>query len=1186
MAGLVVGGSCTAILVASTPVSAATPSPGWSIDSDAEPTNFSAAETRDAVQVLAVSATGGSYRLSVNGGEAAEELSGPIAWNEPAQGLQAKLEAVPDVGAGNVEVSGGPGDEQGTSPYSIRYVGALSGRGEHLLLRDSLLTGGEATVREEEAKDVAGEAHDRYTVTATNAGSHPTEGAVAITDSLPPQLVVVAARLEERPSAQTTECSLTVPVRCEYGEPVPPGGKLVVTLQVAMSSPTFTGSLRNEATVSGGGGREASASEFTPANVGPAPFGIDQFGLGVVGLDGQPDLQAGDHPYGVTTNLAFNTVFTGGTSATGQQFYDVPREVKDVAVELPLGFVGDPLATERCPEVEMTEQTGAAESGRTACPTNSIVGTVWLTLKGEGRWTFGPYPVYNVAPEHGYPAELGFNVGGFGQPTFLHASLVPGPSGYRLRIATPGAIRALHLDIERIALTIFGDPSAQNGGTGDAAFVTNPTECSTEPVKANAEVTAWEGGSDTREAVVYPQVGGCDLLQGISAFDPTIELRPEQTQADTPSGYEVELKLPQAPNLFGQTATPELKDASITLPVGVALSPSAASGPSGLEGCTAAQIDLLGTEVGEGHSGGNGSPYDDGLTHASPGHCPSKSQIGDVELRTPLLEEALHGHVYVAAPTCGASGQPQCTEASASNGELYGIYLELAGSGVIIKLHGRVSADSQSSQLTATFTDNPQLPFEELRLTLYDGQRAPLANPQTCGTATTTSELEPWSAPASGPNATPSWSFSVAGCASPMGFAPGFSAGVVQTLAGSFTPFTLTLTRNDGEQDLAGLSLTMPPGLEGMISKVPLCGEPQAQRGECPEASRIGTATVAAGAGTQPLRLVGRVYLTGPYRGAPFGLSIVVPAKAGPFNLGDVVVRSAIGVNPHTAQITVASDALPQIRDGIPFRLKTINVTVDRPGFMFNPTDCRQLHVNGAVSGDMPDGSPGATVAVSNRFAVAGCKNLPFRPTFSVHVQARHSKRNGASLHVVVRSGEGQANISLVHVVLPKLLPSRLSTLNKACPEATFQANPASCPVASRVGSAKARTPVLPVALTGPAYFVSHGGAKFPELVMVLQGDGVTIDLAGETFISKKGITSSTFGAVPDVPITRFDLSLPTGVHSALAATGNLCKGKLVMPTTIQGHNGVRVRSRVKVRVAGCPKHRVKKPHHHHKKKK
>ena len=555
--------------------------------------------------------------------------------------------------------------------------------------------------------------------------------------------------------------------------------------------------------------------------------------------------------------------------------------------------------------------------------------------------------------------------------------------------------------------------------------------------------------------------------------------------------------------------------------------------------------------------------------------------MGEVEVTTPLLEEPLKGHVYVAQPSCGGAGQPECTSASAENGELYGLYMELSGSGVIVKLHGKVSVNAQTGQITTTFTENPQLPFEELKLKLYGGQRAALANPQSCGMASVTSDLEPWSAPESGPNATPSWPLQANGCNGQMGFAPGLSAGMVQTLAGSFSPFTTTLTRNDGEQDLAGLSLTLPPGFAGIVASVPLCPEPQARLGTCGAASRIGTARVAAGAGSQPLWLEGPVYLTGPYEGAPFGLSVVVLAEAGPFNLGTVVTRATIAVNPHTAQVTVTSDPFPQVRDGVPLRLKTLNVTVDRPGFSFNPTNCEQLAVTGSVNGDTPTGSPGATVMVSSPFAATGCKNLPFKPTFTVSTQSKTSKADGASLDVKLTSkggpgpNGGEANIKAVKVDLPKQLPSRLTTLQKACTEAQFNTNPAGCPAPSDVGAATALTPILTHPLTGPAYFVSHGGEAFPDLEIVLQGEGVRLILDGNTDI-KNGITSSTFRTVPDAPISSFELKLPTGPYSILGtnlpanANHSLCGQKLAMPTAFVGQNGAEIHTSTPISVTGC----------------
>ncbi len=326
--------------------------------------------------------------------------------------------------------------------------------------------------------------------------------------------------------------------------------------------------------------------------------------------------------------------------------------------------------------------------------------------------------------------------------------------------------------------------------------------------------------------------------------------------------------------------------------------------------------------------------------------------------------------------------------------------------------------------------------------------------------------------------------------------------------------------------------------------------------------------TVAAGPGGHPFYEKGSLYLTGPYKGAPFGLSIVVPTIAGPFNLGNVVVRAKIEVDPNTAALTVTSDPLPQIIDGIPLRLRTANVTVDRPEFIFNPTDCAQLHIEGTITG-----AQGAVAHVSAPFAVSGCKGLAFGPKFSVYTSGHTSRVNGASLYVKLDYPKGaSSNISHVKVELPKQLPARLTTLQKACPAATFEANPAACPTQSLVGMARATTPVLPVALTGPAYFVSHGGEAFPNLIVVLQGYGVRIDLVGDTFISKKGITSSTFTNVPDVQVAGFELYLPEGPYSALAANGNLCKQKLTLPASFVAQDGAQLKEDTPVQVTGCPR--------------
>jgi hypothetical protein len=513
---------------------------------------------------------------------------------------------------------------------------------------------------------------------------------------------------------------------------------------------------------------------------------------------------------------------------------------------------------------------------------------------------------------------------------------------------------------------------------------------------------------------------------------------------------------------------------------------------------------------------------------------PEASKVGEATVTTPALPDKLTGALYIGGPASGPITAPP-----------YKVFLTLAGDGVAVKLVGSVQPDPGTGQLTTTFTQNPQLPFSELVLRIKGGARAPLANPDSCGAFTTSSLLTPWSSPFT-PEATPFDTFAITGCGGSQ-FAPSFNGGTVNQ-AGSFSPFTLTLSRHD--RDFA-------PFLERFNRGTRFRSE-------------------LAGDGADPFWESGSVFLTESYKGEPFGLSIVVPAKAGPFDLGNgacdcVVVRAKIEIDPHTSALTITSDPLPTILQGIPVQLKHVNVTVDRPGFTFNPTNCSQLAISAVLTSEQ-----GATAQESVPFQVANCATLPFKPTFTVLTQGKTSKANGASLHVKVTSGPGQANIGKVKVDLPKQLPSRLTTLQKACTAAQFATDPAGCPAGSVVGTAIAHTPLLTGPLTGPVYLVSHGGAAFPDLEIVLQGEGITLILDGQTDI-KKGITISTFNTVPDAPISTFDLVLPEGPHSALAAYGDLCKSRLTMPTALTGQNGAVIKQTTRIAVSGCPKHKAKK---------
>ena len=494
-----------------------------------------------------------------------------------------------------------------------------------------------------------------------------------------------------------------------------------------------------------------------------------------------------------------------------------------------------------------------------------------------------------------------------------------------------------------------------------------------------------------------------------------------------------------------------------------------------------------------------------------------------------------------------------------------------------------------TGQLTATFAETPQLPFSDLALHFKGGAQAPLSNPSLCGPATTTSQLQPWSEPAD-PDASPTFTYQISAdgaggaCPATQPFAPTFSAGTVNPQAGASSTFSMTLSRGDGEQDLSAVALHTPPGLLGVLKSVSLCPEPAAAEGTCSASSSIGQTTVAAGAGSAPFWLGGQVFLTGPYKGAPYGLSIVVPAIAGPFDLGTVVVRAAIDVDPQTAALTITTDPLPLILQGTPLQLRTVNVSIDRPGFMFNPTNCDPQTLTATVLG-----ARGASAEVQSPFQAANCAVLAFKPKLTASTQGesqqsrwREPDREGRLRDPARRTSAKSRSIS------PSNCPRGCRRCRKRVLASVFEADPANCPAGSDVGSATVATPILARPLTGPAILVSHAGAAFPDLEIVLQGEGITLILDGQTHINN-GVTSNTFQAVPDAPISTFELTLPTGPHSALAtnlpasARYSFCGRALTMPTAITGQNGAVIHQDTKVDVSGCPtdKHKQAKPDKH-----
>lgn len=1017
----------------------------------------------------------------------------------------------------------------------------------------------------------------RYTLQLTDIGTRPSTGTVTVIDTLPEGITTAhppfgqSEKTEFAWSCTTATAGSRETVTCTYEHPVAaltgaPGIEIPVTVSSALGTGTV---LSNEVQVSGGEAAEVKQVSSSLVATPPSTFAPTEFMFSAVDAAGVPDTRAASHPGGFVSSFAFpssysHDAFRGHKGQDNEGAAFPVENVKQIVTDLPPGLIGDALSAPTCSVADVSNLS----QEETECPAGSRIGRLALL---ETQGDFNELTIYNVTPEPGHVAEFAVFLPNLQRASILYPRLVG--TGAQAHVRVVGApLPNTPILPTAISLTFFGVPAAiDQTPVTPVALATNPADCAASGFTSTLYVDTWQnpgrmlpdGEPDLsdpawkRASTTMPPVTGCGSLH----FDPSLSFFPEpgHTGADEPAGYQSVLQIPQNEDVEG-LATPPLKSATVTLPSQVAVSPSAANG---LVGCVlgAAGIGLENEEEAN-----------------QPGHCPTASKIGTAIVKTPLLTEPLEGSVYVAQPSCSP-----CSEAQAEQGEVFSLYVEVGSEerGAYIKQKGTVEVGGNGEysrthglapgQVRTTFADTPQQPFSELKLSFNGGPRAPLANPQTCGSFASTAELEAWShQPAPGeeagtPNVTLNPAFTITGCESK--FAPSFTAGTLNPQAGAFSAFSLTLSRHDREQDLAGLTVNMPEGLLGRIAGIAQCADAQAGNGTCPAASRVGTATAAAGAGERPLWQSGGVYLTGPYKGAPFGLSVVVPAKAGPYDLGNVVVRAALYIDPHTAQVTVVSDPLPQMVDGVPLRVQTVNVTVGQESnFTFNPTSCEPMQVTATVSS-----AQGASVPVASHFQAGNCQALPFTPVLTASTQGHTSKQNGASLHVHIASpGIGQAGIHKVELTIPTILPSRLTTLQKACTEAQFNSNPAGCPAASDIATATVHTPLLNSPLVGPVYFVSHGGAAFPDTEMVLQGEGVELLLVGHTDI-KKGVTYSRFETVPDAPFTSFEFNAPEGPYSIFGANGNLCTSRIVMPTTITGQSGAVLRQETDVEPEGCP---------------
>jgi hypothetical protein len=1029
---------------------------------------------------------------------------------------------------------------------------------------------------------------------------------VVITDTLPASVEATAAMTGEAsigttpsgelPSRPALECAPKPELRCKFTHTVPSFTSL--ELKIPVRATGEASKANNVVTVEGADTPALTASDSLSTGPAATPFGVENYELSAEEESGAPDNRAGSHPFQLTTTLDLNEVFKKGDRRTSP---GVPAPIKTVATTLPPGLIGN--ATDAIPRCSTLDFETILDGNSNLCPADTAIGVALVSFKEPAYVAGGetvPVPVFNLEPSKGEPARLGFEFQAV--PVTLDTSVKTG-AGYAVEVKASYASEAA--EVLGTIVTIWGvpgDPAHREARgwnclgegwsvydlnnptpcpttetqTSSPVYLTLPTTCSENGMQTEITAQSWEPGvaEVSKGGTSSPsQLQGCERLP----FAPTLSVESDRHEASTPSGLNVGITVPQGTTTAqGGLAEADIGETTMTLPEGVQVNPGSANG---LATCGVAESGFTGqnSDTGATLSGELGKQS----FAPQVATCPNASTIGEVTIHSPLLERPLTGSLYLAE---------QDTDPFSSPLVVY-LIAEDPQSGVRVKVAGEVQI-SPSGRLTTVFKGTPPLPFEKLEVHLLDGPRASQSTPAHCGPAPTTASFVPSSGEeakaasssfeiTSGPNG------GACPAAGALPFTPSQQAGVTNTQAGAFSPFTLTIERPDGDQALKTITTQLPPGAAALIASVTPCPEPQAAEGTCGPESEIGESTASSGLGNNPYTLPGTVYLTGPYDGAPFGLSSVTNAEnVGPFDVGRVVVRSSISINENTAAATIDTDAsqffaksgevesfggLPEILKGAPAQIKQLHVTINRPGFEFNPTNCAPMQITGTLTG-----SEGGTQPVSSPFQVTSCSSLPFAPKLTATVAGKGSKADGTSFDVKVESpGLGQANIHKVDLTVPAVLPSRLTTIQKACLAAVFEANPAACDEGAMIGEGIVHTPVFKNPLRGPAYLVSHGNAAFPDVEFVLQGEGIKLVLDGKTYIHD-GITYSKFETTPDAPFTKFESNFPAGPHSALTAHVpedeyfSLCKTKVTLPTEITGQNGAFISQTTNVAVVGC----------------
>jgi hypothetical protein len=906
-----------------------------------------------------------------------------------------------------------------------------------------------------------------------------------------------------------------------------------------------------------------------------ADFGIAAFDAGSrADAGGTPYVQAGGHPYTSDTTIELNS----HPNPDNPEIIAPDESAKDIAVDLPTGLIGNPASVGECTLSELVHSESdevEKANGAGACPIDSVIGTSYVKL---GSWELR-FPLINMATD-GTATTWAMNatrlivlyeasVRPDGGITITSRNISEGVPFYGNKVVVWGTPFDSSHDPDRCTSSygVFGaflkdvcpaepgtyrGPHSVNGA--HVPYVTMPTRCTgSEGLPYHLFGDAWGDPLHLTTEADATAAGttGCDVVP----FTPTISTQPTLQRAESPSGLNVELKMPTEGLLNADgVSQSHIKKAVVTLPEGVTINPSQAEG---LSTCSPAQ-------------------YNQEQPRQTPGTgCPQSAKIGTVDVNTPVLTEPLKGNVYVAQP----HNNPFDSLLA-----LY-IVIKAPDKGVVLKFAGEVTPDPVTAQIKTTFSDLPQAPIESFTLHFREGQRSPLATPRTCGTYTTNAVFTPWANPDTTVSTSSSFQITegVGGGPCPSGgnppFKPGLDAGTLNNAAGRYSPFNLRLTRNDGEQEFTHFSIKLPPGILGKLAGVPFCpdaaiaaakapartGSQEEQSPSCPAASQVGRTLVGAGVGSVLVYAPGKVYLAGPYHGSALSIAAITAAKVGPFDLGTVVVRQALKINPETAEVfidSVGSDPIPHIIDGIAVHARDIRAYVDRPEFVLNPTGCDRTSTASTVLGSGTDFGSEADdnpITVTSPFQAADCGALGFKPKLALNLLGGTKRGDNPKLRAVLTYPRGAyANIARAQVTLPHSEFLDNEHIKTICTRIQFKegAVPGErCPAGSVYGYAKAITPLLDEPLAGPV-FLRSSSHNLPDLVAALHSGKIDVNLTGRIDSVQGGRIRNTFEAVPDAPVSKFTLTMQGGKKSLLVNSTNLCKSTNRAIAAFTAHNG------------------------------